>query len=93
MHCVHKWVRVIIEGSETHALKYSEENNERGEFAVKSDACETPIHAINREDINSLLADYDILPDHENTQINTEKTDQPIYKEGCKCNVMDHRRS
>ena len=64
---------------------------------VESNYCETPIHATTQEDINDFLADgykvdSDRLPSPNNTPINTRKTDQPIYKEGYKCNVIDHRR-
>ena len=45
MHSVQKWVRVIREGSESHAFKYSEYKKERGDVAVKYDAHETLIHA------------------------------------------------
>ena len=46
----------------------SEENKERGEFAIGSDASETPIHETNQEDINDLLSSghevgNDRLPD------------------------------
>ena len=30
LHCVQKWVIVIMEGSEAHGLEDSEENAERG---------------------------------------------------------------
>ena len=46
-------------------IKYSKEK-ERGEFAIRSDALETPIHGTTKEDINDLLdsgheVDYDRL--------------------------------
>ena len=57
LHWVQKWVRVIREGSEAHALEDSEEKEEMGEVVVKYDALETPIRATTWEDINTLLAD------------------------------------
>ena len=85
LHYIQKWVIVIIEGIESHAFYYSEEKEERGEVAVESDSCKTPIHATIQEDINYLLAygykvDGDRLPAPKNTPSNTGKTDQPIYK-------------
>ena len=94
-HSVQKWVRVIREGIDAHALEDSEEKEERGEVAVESDARETPIHATNREDINALLAyeyevDDDRLPAPENTPRDTCQTDPTVYKEGRKWNGIDH---
>ena len=57
LHSVQKWVRVIQEVSEAHALEDSEEKEERGEFVFKSNSRETPICATTQEDINALLAD------------------------------------
>ena len=84
LHCVQKWVIVIMEGSEAHGLEDSEENEERGQVVVKSDARETPIQATTREYINDLLedgyeVDGDILPAPENTPRNTGKNDQLVY--------------
>ena len=45
LHSVQKWVRFISKGSEAHAFEYSEEKGKRVEVAVKSDVCETHIHA------------------------------------------------
>ena len=80
LHYVHKCVISIIEGSEAHAFEDSEEKQERGEVAVKSDACETPIHANNQEGINALIedgykVDDDRIPDPDNIPINIGRTD------------------
>ena len=98
LHCVQKWVIVIIEVSETHQFEDSECKEDRVDAVVKSDAHETPIHATTIEVINALLADGykvndDRLPDPDNTPSNTVKTDQPVYKEGLKWNILDHRRA
>ena len=97
LHCVHKWVRFIREGSEAHAFEYSKDTEEMGEILVKSDARETPIHATNQEDIHALLADgYKVYDDRppapKNTPSNTGKNDQPVYKEGWKWNGIYHSR-
>ena len=52
---------------------------------VKPDAHETPINAINREDINALLVDvykvnYDRLPAPNNKIRPTGNTVLPVYK-------------
>ena len=52
LHSAQKQVRVIREGSEAHALEDIEEKQEIGEVAFVPDSRETPIHAINVEDIN-----------------------------------------
>ena len=83
LHSAQKWVRVVREGSEVHALKDSEDKEDRGEVAVESDSRDTPIHATTVEDINDILAygykfDDDRLPAPENTQNNTGKTEQPF---------------
>ena len=98
LHCVQKWVIFIREGSEAHAFKDREEKEEGGEVAVESDARETPINATTREDINALLAygyavNDDRIPVPENTPSNTGKTEQPVYKEGGKWNVIDYKRA
>ena len=84
-HSVQKWVRVIREGSEAHSFEDIEDKDERGEVAVKSYTRETPIHATTQEDIHDLLSDGykvddDRLPYPKNSPINTDKTDQPVYK-------------
>ena len=68
-----------------------------GEVVVKYDPCENTIHANTQENINALLADGyevddDILPATENTPSNTGGNNQPIYKQGCKWNVIDQTR-
>ena len=81
------WFRVIREGIETHVFKQSEEKDEGGEVAVKSDARENPIHATTREDINDILADgYEVGDDRTTSTKNkpsaTGKSGRPVYKEG-----------
>ena len=56
-YCVQRWVRVIIEGSETHVLEDIEYNQEGGDVAIGSDARNNPIHETTWEVINDLLAD------------------------------------
>ena len=56
LHCVQKWVQVILEGSDAHKLEDSQDKGERGEVVVEYDACETPIHATTQGDINALLS-------------------------------------
>ena len=98
LNSVQKWARVIREGSESHAFKDRKDKEDMGEVAVESDACETPIHATTREDINDILADGyevddDILPAPDNIPINTGKTDQLLYKEVWKWNDISIRLS
>ena len=67
LHWVQKWVRFIIEGSETHVLEDSEEKEERGEVEIGYDSRETPIYETNWEGIKNLLdivheVDDDRLP-------------------------------
>ena len=85
LHYIHKWVRVVREGSELNVLEYSKEKEYMGEVMVKYDALETPMHANTQENINALLADgYEVdddrLPAPGNTPINTGKKYQPVYK-------------
>ena len=66
-------------------FKDIEEKELRGEFAVKSDSRETPIHVTTLEDIYALLedgykVDDDRIPDPKNKPIPTGDTDLPIYK-------------
>ena len=76
-------------------FKYIEEKLELREVADESDACETSIRETTREDINAVLAyGYNIyddrLPDYDNKQSATDKTDQRVYKLGWKWNVVDY---
>ena len=57
LKCIQKLIRFIIEGSETRVFKDSKEKNYWEEVAVKSYACETPIHATTQEEINDILSD------------------------------------
>ena len=75
----------------------SEDKDQRGEVALKSNARETPIRENKREDTNALLedgyeVDDDILPATKNKPIPTGDTYRPVYKEGYKWSVIDHRR-
>ena len=75
----------------------SEEKKVRREFAIVSNARETPINETTQEDINAHLAvghevDDDRLPDIENKPIPTRNTDLSVYKEGWKWSGIYHRK-
>ena len=66
-HWVKRWVRFIIEVSNTHVIKDSEDKDEEGDITVEFYARKNTINATTWEDINYLLAygytvDDDRLP-------------------------------
>ena len=78
-------------------LKDSEEEKERGEFAIRSDACETPIHESTKEDINDLLdsgheVDDDRIPDTKNKPIPTVDTVKILLNPYSVCGIFRSTR-